>query len=113
MKLIQIKYKKSAENNKNDLLTQTSLGIATTFGTIFLKKGTRIPQQGFSRHPFNEISIIIEGVIEMLNENENVIGYLKPGMAIYINALEPQAGNVIKDTKIIYVLNQKIKKNEE
>ena len=106
MILKQIIYPKGKEHYNNELLTQTNNGITTTFGTVFLKKGTRIPEKGFSTHPFNEVSIITEGCIEMLNENGSVLGYLKSGTAVYINALEPQAGNVIEDTKLIYVLNQ-------
>jgi signal-transduction protein with cAMP-binding, CBS, and nucleotidyltransferase domain len=76
------------------------------------EKGTRIPEKGFSTHPFNEISIIREGCIEMLNEDGSVSGYLKKGTAVFINALESQAGNLIEDTKLIYVLNQ-LEKNSK
>ena len=107
MKTKEIIYPKEGEHYNNELLTLTNEGVTTTFGTVFLKKGTRIPEDGFSRHPFNEVSIITQGCIEMLNEDGTISGYLKAGIAVYINALEPQAGNVLEDTKLIYVLNQK------
>ena len=98
MKLKQIIYPREGEYYNNELLSVTNAGITTTFGTVFLKKGTRIPEKGFSTHPFNEVSIITEGCIEMLNKDGTVSGYLKKGTAIFIKALEPQAGNVIEDT---------------
>jgi signal-transduction protein with cAMP-binding, CBS, and nucleotidyltransferase domain len=108
MILKQLIYPKNEEYYNNELLTEANAGVRTVFGTVFLKKGTRIPEEGFSRHPFNEVSIIIKGCIEMLNEDGLISGYLKEGTAVFINALEPQAGNVLEDTKLIYVLNQKI-----
>lgn len=104
-----IVYPNKEEHYSKELLSVINNDVATTFGTVFLKKGSRIPEKGFSKHPFNEVSIITEGCIEMLNEDETVAGYLKKGMAVYVNALEPQAGNVLEDTKLIYVLNQKQK----
>lgn len=108
MKTKQIIYPKKEEYYNNELLTETHEGITTMLGTVFLKKGTRIPEEGFSRHPFNEVSIITQGCIEMLNEDGSVLGYLREGTAVFIKALEPQAGNVLEDTKLIYVLNQKV-----
>lgn len=107
MKLKQIIYPKDNEHYNNELLSITNAGVTTTFGTVFLKKGTRIPKKGFSTHPFNEVSIITCGCIEMFNKDGKILGYLKEGTAVFINALEPQAGNVLEDTKLIYILNQK------
>lgn len=83
-------------------IEDTNLDIQ--FGTVFLKKGTRIPKKGFTKHPQHEISIIQEGKIAMLNEDETIKGYIQKGEVVYIKALEAQAGNVLEDTKIIYVL---------
>ncbi|MFT5736056.1 MAG: quercetin dioxygenase-like cupin family protein [Maribacter sp.] len=106
MKLKEITYPTENEPYNIELLTQSNAGVKTTFGTVFLKKGIRIPEFGFSRHPFNEVSIVTKGHIEMIDENDKVIGALKPGFAVFINADEPQAGNVLEDTELIYVLNQ-------
>lgn len=107
MILKEIIYPDPKDYYNNELVTHENAGVLTTFGTVYLKKGSRIPEKGFSRHPFNEVSIVTEGCIEMLNEDGTVAGYLKKGTVVYINALEPQAGNVLEDTKLIYVLNQK------
>jgi quercetin dioxygenase-like cupin family protein len=74
------------------------------FGTVFLKKGTRIPEKGFTRHASHEISIIKKGKIEMLKEDGSLKGYLQQGDAVYIEAFEAQAGNVLEDTSLIYTL---------
>jgi len=108
MEVVSISYPKEGEDYNKELLSNQANGIITTCGTVFLKKGTRIPETGFSRHPFNEVTIITKGCIEMINEDEDVIGYLKTGTAVFINAGEPQAGYVKEDTELIYVLNQLI-----
>lgn len=82
------------------------------FGTVFLLKGTRIPEQGFSRHEQHEISVIQEGKIEILNEDGTTKGYLSTGDVVFIEALEAQAGNVLEDTKIIYTLIGKSTKHK-
>ena len=108
MEIKKIIYPKENENYNNELIVKENLGIKTIFGAVSLKKGTRIPNSGYSRHPFNEISIITKGCIEMIDENNQVIGYLKAGDVVYINAFEPQAGNIIEETKLVYVISQPI-----
>ena len=71
---------------------------------MFLKKGTRIPEKGFTKHSSHEISIIQKGRIEMLNEDGSIKGYLEEGDVVYIEAFEAQAGNVLEDTYLIYTL---------
>lgn len=104
----EITYPAPEEYYNKELVNTSNDGIRTICGTVFLKKGTRIPETGFSKHPFNEVSIIIEGCIEMLNEESLPIGKLEKGHLVYLNAGEAQAGNVLEDTKLIYVLNQKV-----
>lgn len=106
MEIKEIKFPLLGDPYNNEIFSKTYNGVTTIFGTVFLKKGTRIPEVGFSKHPFNEVSIIIEGCIEMLNEDGSTSGYLKKGNAVFISAFEAQAGNVLEDTKLIYVLNQ-------
>ncbi|MEX0273946.1 MAG: hypothetical protein AB3N16_06180 [Flavobacteriaceae bacterium] len=107
MKLLQTTYSDQGyPDHNNELHHFMGEGIETTVGTVFLKKGSRIPEKGHSRHPFNEVSIIVEGHIEMVDEGNKVIGHLKKGSIVCITAGEPQAGNVLEDTRLIYVLNQ-------
>ena len=106
MKLEVISFPDENEPYNKEILRNVNSGIETTMGTVFLREGTRIPKHGFSRHPFNEISMVIEGCIEMLNEDGSAFGLLEEGTVVSINALEPQAGNVLRDTKLIYVINK-------
>ncbi len=95
----------SPEEHYNKLLFHiTNKQVEFQFGTVFLKKGTRIPAQGFTKNPSHEISVIQEGKIEMLSEDGTVKGYLHAGDVVYIKALEAQAGNVLEDTRLMYTL---------
>ncbi|MDE0472591.1 MAG: hypothetical protein OXH57_11700 [Ekhidna sp.] len=108
MKIKSISYPSKDEYYNQELIREVNSGIETVMGTVFLQKGSRIPNEGFSKHPFNEVSIIAKGCIEMLNEDGSILGYFEKGSVIYINAFEPQAGNVLKDTEIMYVLNRPV-----
>lgn len=108
MEIKKITYPALKEHYNKELLSQTNIGIMTTCGTVHLKKGTRLPESGWSRHPFNEVSIITKGCIEMLDEENRPIGKLKKGDVVYINAGEAQAGHVVEDTELIYVINQPV-----
>lgn len=108
MKIANIIYAEEGEHYNREIISEINDGIQTMAGTVILKKGTRIPLEGFSRHPFNEISIIIKGNIEMIDEAGEILGYLTAGTMAYLNALEPQAGNVLEDTELIYMINKLI-----
>lgn len=101
----KIKYPLENDIDYNKLIFHIQENdINLQFGTVFLKKGTRIPEKGFTKLPEHEVSIIIEGKIAMLNEDATVKGYLEKGEVVYIKKREAQAGNVIEDTRIIYTL---------
>ncbi|MCF6212976.1 MAG: hypothetical protein L3J45_03020 [Flavobacteriaceae bacterium] len=104
MEIKKITYPLPGEYYNKQIFHIENEGLDIQFGTVFLKKGTRIPEKGVSRHPQIELSVIQEGKIEMLNEDGSVKGYLNKGDVVCINALEAQAGNVLTDTKIIYTL---------
>lgn len=104
MEIKKITYPLADEYYNKLLFHIENEGFSIQFGTVFLKKGTRIPEKGFSKNPEIELSIIQQGKIEMLNEDGSVKGYLNTGDVVYLKSLEAQAGNVIEDTKIIYTL---------
>jgi len=79
-------------------------GTTINFGTVFLEKGRRIPDEGYSKHPQHEISYIHTGRIQILNEDGSKAVILKSGDIVSLEAFEPQAGLVLEDTKIIYLL---------
>jgi len=104
MEIKKITYPRPDEYYNKKLFQIKNEKLDIQFGTVFLKMGTRIPEKGFSKHPQHELSIIQKGKIEMLNEDGSVKGYLNTGDAVSINAFETQAGNILEDTKIIYML---------
>lgn len=97
-------YPHPEEHYNKSLFDVQTAGIAFQMGTVFLKKGTRIPEQGFTRHQSHEISIIERGHIKMLSEDGSINGHLKSGDVVCLEAFEPQAGHVLEDTKLIYIL---------
>jgi len=104
MKIEKISYPLPHEYHNKLLFQVKRDGVDFQFGTVFLKKGTRIPEKGFTKHSSHEISIIQKGKIEMLHEDGSIRGYLQAGDVVYIEALEAQAGNIIEDTSLIYTL---------
>jgi len=79
-------------------------GMTVNYGTVFLKKGIRIPEEGVTRLSQHEISYVQSGKIQMLNEDGAYAGILQTGDVIQIEAFEPQVGLVLEDTNIIYIL---------
>ncbi|SOD12738.1 hypothetical protein [Pedobacter xixiisoli] len=112
MEIKKISYAAENEHYNKELFLIQEEGLSMTFGTVFLMKGTRIPEKGFSKHEQHEISVIQQGKIEMLNENGTIKGYLTAGDVVFITALEAQAGNVLEETQIIYTLFGKKGKNK-
>ncbi len=104
MEMKKITYPLPDEHYNKSLFHIQKEQVEFQFGTVFLKKGTRIPEVGFTRHPSHEISIIQQGNIEMLNEDGSIKGYLKSGDVVYLEAFEAQAGNILEDTKLLYML---------
>ena len=104
MEIKKITYPKPNEHYNKSFFHVQKERTEFQMGTVFLKKGTRIPEVGFTRHPSHEISIIQHGNIQMLNEDGTIKGYLKSGDVVYLEAFEAQAGNVLEDTKLIYML---------
>lgn len=104
MEIKKIIFPSQEEYYNKSLFEFVNEKVDFKFGTVFLKKGTRIPEKGFTKHSSHEISIIQKGKIQMLNEDGSIKGYLKEGDVVYIEAFEAQAGNVLEDTNIIYTL---------
>lgn len=104
MEIKKITYPTSKEHYNKSLFHVKTEHVDIQFGTVFLKKGTRIPEKGFTKHECHEISIIQKGKIAMLNEDGSSKEYLKEGDVVYIKAFEAQAGNVLEDTFLIYTL---------
>lgn len=104
MKIKSIQFAKPEEPRQKVLFEFETNGQTVNYGTVFLKKGIRIPDEGFSRHPQHELSYVQLGKIQILQEDGTKGSILKTGDVVSLEALEPQAGIVLEDTTIIYVL---------
>lgn len=104
MHIQPLTFPKPDEPRQKVLLDLQQNGVHILYGTVFLKKGTRIPETGFTRHPQHEISYLHSGSIQMLHLDGSDGTVLKAGDLISMEALEPQAGLVLEDTAIIYLL---------
>ncbi|MEM9866192.1 MAG: hypothetical protein AAF765_00785 [Bacteroidota bacterium] len=109
MKIKQLSFPLRNEPYNKRLFQVYDEQLEIQYGTVFLKKGTRIPEEGFTKHPYYEFSWLQSGKIEVLTEDGTVSGYLDQGDIVSLEPHEPQAGNVLEDTYIMYTL---IKSND-
>lgn len=113
MKKQALTFSSDPENRQKALFEIENETLSINYGTVILKKGIRIPETGFTQHPQHEISYLVEGKIQTLNPDGTNGEILTTGDAVYIEALEAQAGIVLEDTKIIYVLIGTKNENEK
>lgn len=104
MKIESIKFATEDEARQKVLFNFEKDGRNINYGTVFLKKGMRIPEEGFSKHPQHEISYLQSGKIQMLNEDNSNLRILNAGEVISLEPFEPQAGLILEDSCIIYIL---------
>ena len=76
-------------------------GVTLEIGTGLLKAGTRMPEQGVSKHPRREITLIIEGELATTAGNKTV--HLKAGDVVTIPAGQEQHTVVKRDTKLMWM----------
>ncbi|MEM6803395.1 MAG: hypothetical protein AAF696_18450 [Bacteroidota bacterium] len=104
MNIVPLSFPTKEEAYQKTLFEFDCKGVEVKFGTVLLQKGSRIPEEGFSRHPQYEISYLKKGKIQMLHTDGSELGILQTGDVIKIEAMEAQAGYILEDTEIIYVL---------
>ena len=73
MKVLKLSYPSgSKEDYLKELFVHSEQAFNLQFGTVFLKKGTRIPEQGFTHHDQKKIVFLVEGEIKILLEDDTV-----------------------------------------
>jgi len=71
-------------------------------GTVFLTKGSRLPEKGLKANPEHEVSILMEGSIKAItNEGERII---MKGEIVQFSPNEMQAGEALEDCTLIWFL---------
>lgn len=76
-------------------------GVTLEIGTGFLKAGTRMPDQGNSRHPKREITLILEGEITTVSGNRT--RNLRAGDIVTIPPGQEQHTVVHRDTSLLWM----------
>jgi len=70
MKVLELSYPSgSKEDYLKELFVHKVEAFNLQFGTVFLKKGTRMPELGFTHHDQKKIVFLVEGKIKILLEN--------------------------------------------
>lgn len=100
----QVKFSTDKKARQIQLFDFVEKGVGTTIGTINLQKGIRIPEKGYTRHARHEVSFLQTGKIQMLLSDGSKGDILSAGDVIHLTPNEPQAGFVMEETKIIYML---------
>jgi hypothetical protein len=102
VKTLKLTYPLVGENYLKQLTEISTGDVILKLGTVFLKAGTRLPSTGLKANPEHEISIITEGCIKAITTNGEKM--LRKGEMVQFSANEMQAGEVIEDCKIIWIL---------
>ncbi len=97
-----IQYPKEEESRLKQLLSTPALRGTLRVGTVFIKAGSRIPVKGMKANKELEISIIMEGSIKAITHTGEKI--LRTGNLVVFEPDEMQAGEVLEDCKILWML---------
>ena len=76
-------------------------GVTLEIGTGFLKAGSRMPDQGESRHPRREITLILDG--EITTNSGNSSRKLRAGDIVTIPPGQEQHTVVHRDTRLLWM----------
>ncbi len=75
--------------------------VTLEIGTGFLRAGTRMPEQGLSKHPKREITLILEGEITTTSGNRTT--KLGAGDIVSIPPDQEQYTVVHRDTRLLWM----------
>lgn len=107
MEVLELSYPSGSKDDYlKELFVHNEEAFSLQFGTVFLKKGTRIPEQGFTHHDQKKIVFLVEGEVKILLENKTVDfnKNLISGESFMVDYFEGHGGIVVEDAKIIFVL---------
>lgn len=77
-------------------------GSAVQIGTVHFLSGQRAPETGSAAHEEREISVILEGELEVISGGvRHVVG---PGDLVDIPAGEAHYSTALSDSKVVYML---------
>ena len=95
----------SKEDYLKELFVHQEEAFNLQFGTVFLKVGTVIPEEGYTRHDQKKIVFIVKGEVRVvLGDNPHFDQIIIEVDTFMVDYFEAHKGIVLKDTKLIYVL---------
>ncbi|MCX7173178.1 MAG: hypothetical protein NT159_04475 [Proteobacteria bacterium] len=102
MNVLQLQYPGPQDGHLKQLLEIKEGAVHFRMGTVFLPKGARLPADGMKANPEHEISMVTEGRIKAITQDgERIVG---KGEVVQFAPGEMQAGEVLEDCKIVWVL---------
>lgn len=102
MRVTPLRYPAPGEGYLKQLLEIADGAARCRLGTVFLAKGTRLPAEGMKANAEHEISIVAEGRIRAISaDGERVVG---AGEIVQFAPGEMQAGEILEDCKIVWIL---------
>ncbi len=84
------------------LQTQVAGNSAVQIGTVHFLSGQRAPETGSAAHDEREISVILEGELEVVSGG--VTHRVGPGDLLDIPAGEAHYSTALSDSKVVYLL---------
>ena len=88
-----------------DIFTQSTNAFDLQFGSVFLTKGTRIPETGWTRHDQAKIVYLVSGKTNLyLEKHAGFKQRVQTGDTFMVEKYEEHYGEVLEDTQIIFVL---------
>tara|TARA_R110002073_G_scaffold72537_1_gene177315 strand:- start:309905 stop:310240 length:336 start_codon:yes stop_codon:yes gene_type:complete len=104
MKIEKLTYPMPPEYLK-EVFKKSTAEFDLQFGTVFLEKGTRIPEKDWTRHDQTKIVYIVSGKTHLFIEKDPDFKQLvQSGDSFMVEKNEAHRGEVIADTQLIFVL---------
>ncbi len=88
-----------------EIFTSSAANFDLQFGSVFLAKGTRIPESDWTRHDQAKIVYLVAGKVNLyLEEQPDFKKIIKTGDTFMVEKYEAHYGEVLEDTQLIFVL---------
>ena len=101
MDLLKLSFSDHQSDHLKRLLELHEQDISLEIGSVNIPAGTQLPNKGESAFPRHEISIIIEGKIQIDSQGQSVI--LQSGDIVSIPAKQYSKTRALEPTKVIYI----------
>ncbi len=99
MEVFKLKYPNGPEQVLS-LLELPTQQASLKMGTVQLAKGAWIPPEGYSKHTQHELSLILQGGIEIESVGEQVS--IEAGDVILIPAGQAHRSRALEDTRLVW-----------